>query len=138
MSNQRLNTDRERLLFAFQKASGAKSDKYKARVEKTPMLVYNNGLGNTFAFIYSNRKKAGWEELYTHIFEWLNEKFHITTGKLSEEAMAGELIDSNKFAEVEYRAITREVLKLLEGLKRFAKDPKKKPVKETAEKTSQP
>ncbi len=139
MSNNRLNKERERMRFAFEKATeeaAVKSAKYKSRVEKAPMLIYNNGLGNTLAFIHANRTKEGWEDLYRHIHEWLNKKYLLTRGQLSDEAkMAGQLLDAQLFDEAAYRAITREVLKLLEGLKRFATspEPQKAPTDKTEE-----
>lgn len=153
MSNNRLNRERTRLHFAFSKATSEealKYSKYKSRVEKAPMLIYNNGLGNALAFIYANNKKEddkgkgdkpkdiSWNLLYAHIHEWLNEHYLLTKGKLGEspENLAGQLLDDQLFDEAAYRAITREVLKLLEGLKRFAKGEENKN-KEQAAKTEE-
>lgn len=125
MSNNRLNKERIRLLYAFNKstAEDTKNDpKYKSRVEKAPMLIYNNGLGNTLAFIYANKTKPGWGSLYQHIEEWLKEHYALTMGKIpaDDSPLMHALLDKEEFDESAYRATTREVLKLLEGLKRFA------------------
>lgn len=90
------------------------------------MLIYNNGLGNTLAFIHANKKdKGGWDQLYAHIYEWLQQHYPLTKGRLGDpQEMVQDLLDDSKFPEAAYRAITHEVLKLLEGLKRFAVEEK--------------
>lgn len=103
---------------------------YKSYAKKIPMLIKNNGLGATFAFIFSkkkndNKKKdyAYWV-LYEQTEKWLREeKISIfpfirkldTNGKNIEFADALILLDSN-----EYRAVTNEVISLFTWLRRFA------------------
>lgn len=103
---------------------------YKAYAKKIPMLVKSNGLGATFAFIFSKKKNetdkkdyAYWT-IYNQTDKWLRvEKASIfpfipqkdKDGKDIEFADALILLDSNQ-----YRAITVEVISLFTWLRRFA------------------
>jgi len=105
-----------------------KDDKYKSYVKKIPMMILTNGLGATFAFIYSKQKKEdkqkrkagvkenpknGYDLIYTQVNRWLTES-HI-------QKPNGELIEwiINRESQ-EYRAVTNEILALFNWLKRFA------------------
>ena len=105
-----------------------KDDKYKSYVKKIPMMILNNGLGATFAFIYSKRKnydknkgKAGEKEnpknaydlIYKQVDNWLQQSY---INKPKEELVKW-IISQNSS---EYRATTNEVLTLFNWLKRFA------------------
>ena len=105
-------------------------DKYKSYVKKTPMMILNNGLGATFAFIYSKQKKydskkqkkAGEKEnpknaydlIYKQVDEWLQESY---IKKPKNDDLMKWIIDQES---QEYRATTNEVLALFNWLKRFA------------------
>lgn len=136
------NQDKQRAIEAYQYVINGKNiiqlfeingeyyqdDKYKSYVKKVPMMILNNGLGATFAFIYSKRKKenkqnrqAGVEEnpknaydlIYSQINQWL-QKSHIN--KPSNELMEWTI----HLKSSDYRATTNEVLAFFSWLKRFA------------------
>lgn len=128
MKNNRLNKERERRWFAFEQAQEASSNpSYATYVEKVFMYLYTNGLGNTLAFIFSKKgaegkEKEAWEIIYGQIYDWLQDHYHLTSGQLDRGQMAGQLAGPH-FSEAHYRAITRELLKLFEALKRYARSP---------------
>ena len=81
---------------------------YKSYVKKIPMMILTNGLGATFAFIYSKKKKS---EAYELIYKQVGEWFEI------EEDLVKWTIDQES---PKYRATTNELLALFNWLKRFA------------------
>ena len=81
---------------------------YKSYVKKIPMMILTNGLGATFAFIYSKKKKS---EAYELIYKQVGEWFEI------EEDLVKWIIDQES---PQYRATTNELLALFNWLKRFA------------------
>ncbi len=85
---------------------------YKSYVKKIPMMIKNNGLSNTFAFVLSKSKDGN---AYTLIDEQMREWFKdkITT----ETSFVQYLI---KLDSVEYRRMTVEVFAFFTWLKRFA------------------
>ena len=103
---------------------------YKAYAKKIPMLVKSNGLGATFAFIFSKKKidnekkdHAYWK-IYEQTDHWLRvEKLAIfpfipktdKNGRPIEFADALILLNST-----EYRAVTNEVISFFTWLRRFA------------------
>jgi len=106
-----------------------KDDKYKSYVKKIPMMILTNGLGATFAFIYSKRKKYdekkkkragekenpknGYDLIYKQVDEWLKQSYiHKSEGDLIKW-----IIDQES---PHYRATTNELLALFNWLKRFA------------------
>ena len=83
---------------------------YKSYVKKIPMMILNNGLGATFAFIYSKKKEGNAYELIDkQVLRWfsLDEKEDLVKWIIDQESQ-------------EYRATTNEVLALFNWLKRFA------------------
>jgi len=97
-----------------QKSVPSKQQKeYKAYVKKIPMMILSNGLGATFAFVYSKKDKDAYGLIYKQVDEWLKQ-CHI-------QKSDGELIKWIISQESpEYRAVTNEVLALFNWLKRFA------------------
>ena len=107
-----------------------KDDKYKSYVKKIPMMILNNGLGATFAFIYSKQKsydakknkRAGEKEnpknaydlIYKQVDNWLQQSY---ISKSKKRELVEWIISQNSS---EYRATTNEVLTLFNWLKRFA------------------
>lgn len=103
-----------------------KDDKYGSYVKKIPMLIKNNGLGSTFAFVKSsctktkNKKEPGTDEnpknaydlIYKQTSDWLKNKKLI-----GDTDLASEIIKKNS---TEYRVLTNEVLALFNWLRRFA------------------
>jgi len=105
-----------------------KDDKYKSYVKKIPMMILTNGLGATFAFVYSKQKKEdkqkrkvgdeknpknGYDLIYKQVDEWLKQ-CHI---QKSNDELIKWIIDQDSQL---YRATTNEVLALFNWLKRFA------------------
>lgn len=116
MSNKR-TLEQKRASFAFRSAEEGKNSKkpseYKSYVKKVPMLIKNNGLGATFAFI---KEKGGtYNVIYKHTEEWIfqNELFDLSESNSLREFILA--CDSN-----EYRALTKEVLAYFSWLRRFA------------------
>lgn len=107
--------EKERSQFAYKCVVDANTKKeikkdYKSYVKKIPMMILNNGLGATFAFVYSKKKSGNaYELIYKQTNDWLN--------KDSKEDLVKWIIDKNS---QEYRATTNEVLALFNWLKRFA------------------
>jgi CRISPR-associated protein Cmr5 len=82
---------------------------YKSYVKKIPMMILNNGLGATFAFVYSRRDVDAYNLIYNQTNEWL------------KKDDKNDLIDwIINLESSEYRAVTNEVLALFNWLKRFA------------------
>ena len=83
---------------------------YKSYVKKIPMMILNNGLGATFAFVYSKKKSGNAYELIdTQTKRWF---------KIDEkEDLIKSIIEQNSS---EYRATTNEILALFSWLKRFS------------------
>lgn len=108
--------------FAYKAAEkGSKLDKkarkeYKAYVKKIPMFIKTNGLGATFAFIFSKKKNGN---AYSHIYKQVSEWF-----KQEDNPFKFEFSDfTEKLCEMDsqqYRAITTETLALFSWLRRFA------------------
>lgn len=86
---------------------------YKSYVKKAPSLILSNGLGNTLAFWRSKSSKA-YEKLYDQINRW----FQIKNPGKGENIL--EWIISEKTSSLEVLKETREVLALLEWMRRFA------------------
>lgn len=83
---------------------------YKSYVKKIPMMVLTNGLGATFAFVYSKKKDGNaWELVYNQTKEWLKVP--------QNDELVKWIIDQDSQS---YRAVTNEVLALFNWLKRFA------------------
>ena len=103
---------------------------YKAYVKKIPMMILNNGLGATFAFIYSKKtKNESYDLIYSQINEWLNKNYKNGQCNKENECYKDKNIDCQKVDLVEwiicldsqeYRATTNEILALFSWLKRFA------------------
>lgn len=99
--------------------------KYPSYVKKTPTLIQINGLGNTLAFY---RSKFGIKEkeeeklsaddrtyklLYEHINNWFKKKYNINQDII-------EWIISENSSSLDLFKTTREILSLLNWIKRFA------------------
>lgn len=114
-----------RAAFAYKKAEegrdkekGAKPSEYKAYCDKIPMMIKTNGLGNTLAFIKSNKNKT-YKLIYQQISEWFrdNDRKHIMDFKNKPDLVYEVIkLDSKK-----YRMATVETLALFNWLRRFAR-----------------
>jgi len=97
--------------------------KYSSYVKKTPTLIQTNGMGNTLAFYRSKFGKENEEKLsadnraykllYEHINNWFNEKCNIKQDII-------EWIISENSSSIDVFKATREILSLLNWIKRFA------------------
>ncbi len=104
----------EKAIQQFPKQNGEKESKkqkeYKAYIKKIPMMILTNGLGATFAFVYSKKKNGNaYELIYNQTKEWFEVPQNVELVKW--------IIDQES---PEYRAVTNEVLALFNWLKRFA------------------
>jgi CRISPR-associated protein Cmr5 len=115
--------ERGRAAFAYdcakEGASFEKKSEYKSYVKRIPMLIKTNGLGATFAFMFS--KGGTYNEIGTHIIKWLRSEGQITV-KLDPAVkefkdLAGFSITLNSS---QYRLLTSEVMAFLGWLRRFA------------------
>ena len=92
------------------------AQRYKSYVRRVPMLIKTNGLGATFAYVKSKcHKEDAYEDIYRHVSEWLMR--YDSKLLLPETDLVSSLV---KLSTKEYRAVTIEVLALLNWLKRFA------------------
>ena len=115
-----------RAKFAYECAEKAKQlgDKYKSHVKKVPMMIKTNGLGATFAFIFSKKDKEGgaYQRIGENITDWLNEdekyKQYGIEGKLNNFQHLVEQVV--KLKSPVYRALTIEILAFFNWLRRFA------------------
>ena len=108
-----------------------KDDKYKSYVKNVPMLIKTNGLGSTFAFIKSKRKKEKNKEIpgteknpknaYDLIYNQAKEWLKIDDKKLLDIGENDDLVEKIiSLNSPEYRALTIEVLAFFNWLRRFA------------------
>lgn len=86
--------------------------KYSSYVKKASTLIQTNGLGNTLAFYRSKEEKA-YKLLYEHINDWFKKKYH------TNQDIIGWVISGNTSSLDVFR-VTKEVLALLNWMKRFA------------------
>jgi len=85
---------------------------YKSYVQRAPTLILANGLSNTLAFWRSKKEKEAYNRLYEHINGWFNR--HNTNKDLLEWIISENTSSLDVFKE------TKEMLALLNWLKRFA------------------
>jgi len=111
--------EKERSQFAYRSVVKADSNEkikkdYKSYVKKIPMMILNNGLGATFAFVYSKKKDGNaYNLIYNQVDKWLQESYI--------QKPKGDLV--KWIIEQEspvYRATTNEVLAFFNWLKRLA------------------
>jgi len=127
--------EKDRAKFAYQcvvEVNGNEKIKkdYKSYVKKIPMMILNNGLGATFAFIYSKKQKSeAYELIYKQVDDWLNKDYKSTKCNKTNDCYEGKDKDCKEVDLVRwmtclnsqpYRATTNELLALFNWLKRFA------------------
>jgi len=95
-----------------------KKKEYKSYVKKIPEYIKTNGLGATFAFMFS--KKDTYSYIGEQITEWLK-KCSIKLVPLEENVSFEILVEKViSLDSPTYRALTIEVLAFLNWLRRFA------------------
>jgi len=103
---------------ALEELDRKKQKEYKSYVKKISEYIKTNGLGATFAFMFS--KKDTYSYIGDQITEWLK-KCPTKVISLEEndnfEILVEKIVSLNSFS---YRALTIEVLAFLNWLKRFA------------------
>jgi len=119
--DERLNTiEQGRALFAYQRINEAVNEgwasEYKSYLKKLPMYIKTNGLGATFAFIFSKTKKDAYKKIYDDCNKWLKEDpkkiFNIGNKTLMEYIL--------ELNSQEYRSLTTEIISLFKWMARFA------------------
>ena len=76
---------------------------YKGYVKKIPMMILNNGLGATFAFICSKKtKNESYDLIYSQINEWLNKNYKNGQCNKENECYKDKNIDCQKVDLVEW------------------------------------
>jgi len=126
------NQDKLRAVFSYQCIQSFINDnsdenqkKYRAYIRNTPLMILNNGLGATVAFIFSKNKEDVYNKLGENIYDWLKEEqnsYLIVLNKKEEskeklEELTDKIINLNSS---EYRAVTNELLSFFNWFKRFA------------------
>lgn len=123
------NLENIRAEFAYEKAKEAnnynqekKTDiAYKNYTKKAIMMIKNNGLGASLAFIKAKAKDNSekpayaYHKLYLHLREWFEDKRETFLPNLSGSDLVIEVV---KLDSIKYRAVTLETLSLLVWLKR--------------------
>lgn len=116
-------TEQIKAEFAYNCARNAAylGKEYKSYVKKLPMLIKTNGLGATFAFMFSKRNKDEgkyWNKIGENLYDWLKYLNKIDANKIkSFDDLVREI---NQLQSTEYRYLTAEVISFISWLKRFA------------------
>lgn len=104
------------------------ASRYRAYVKKLPMQIQTNGLGAAMAFVKANSDIGGnasddevaYHLLYNHVERWLQseQKRHLlATADAESDDLVEQLVSMESVA---YRAVTMEVMNLLNWLRRLA------------------
>lgn len=108
--------------YAEEGARLSKKKEYKSYVKKMPMMIKTNGLGAAVAFAFSKGSKDGrpdrnnpWGLIYAQLDEWIGKEKQLMSFDQKSFANALTELDS-----AQYRAVTNEVLALLNWMRRFA------------------
>jgi CRISPR-associated protein Cmr5 len=117
------NTEQIKAEFAYNCARNASNlgKEYKSYVKKLPMLIKTNGLGATFAFMFSKKNKDEgkyWNAIGKNIYDWLKDQNKIDGNRIRSFEELGNQI--YQFSSTEYRYLTAEVISFLLWLRRFA------------------
>lgn len=116
-------TEQIKAEFAYNCAKNATGlgKEYKSYVKKLPMLIKTNGLGASFAFMFSKKNKDEgkfWNEIGKNIFDWLSTQKIIDSTKINNfDSLVNHI---NQYNSTEYRRLTAEVISFLTWLRRFA------------------
>lgn len=101
------------------------ASRYRAYVKNLPMLIKTNGLGSALAFVKAKAQDThpegpAYRLLYGHLQTWLQseQKEHLLA---TAEAESDDLVEQLVSMEsASYRAVTMEVMNLLNWLRRLA------------------
>ncbi|RMH42632.1 MAG: type III-B CRISPR module-associated protein Cmr5 [Gammaproteobacteria bacterium] len=108
--------------YAEEGARLSKKKEYKSYVKKMPMMIKVNGLGAAVAFAFSKGAKNGepskdtpWGLIYHQLAEWVSTEKQLVS--LGQKSFANALTELDS---AQYRAVTNEVLALLNWMRRFS------------------
>lgn len=116
---------RAKKAYEFAKAGKklSKAKEYKSYVKKLPMLIKTNGLGSALAFAFAKGCNGGspdqskaWGLIYHQLEVWLKEDSKKLL-EFSDDHLTQKLMETDSAT---YRAVTVEILALLNWLRRFA------------------
>ena len=119
--------ERGRAAYAFEtvyrymiRADLERRKEYSSHVKKVPSMIKVNGLGQTLAFLYS--KEGTDRQIYEHIDGWLQQRYgEILQAARQQQQGQHTLVEAVvRMNSDDYRIITKEVLALLEWMRRFA------------------
>lgn len=123
-STIRKSLEQERAQFAYkcveQVLNNEYEKRYKSYAKKIPMLIKNNGLGATLAFVFSKvEKEIACNLLYRQIGEWLKKREFVNRSS-DISSLNNELVAQIISLDLpKYRAATVETLALFNWLRRF-------------------
>jgi len=91
---------------------------YKQYVKKLPMMIKNNGLGASIAFIYSkqngkSKQNKAYKLIYKQLTDWLSRIWDFDKSKELANFITG-------LTSEQYRLYTLEIIGFLTWLRRFA------------------
>ncbi|MGI6776493.1 MAG: type III-B CRISPR module-associated protein Cmr5 [Acetivibrionales bacterium] len=116
IGNKNKYTPEDKLKESIVESYNAYKSEYKSFAKKIPMLIRNNGIAATFAFVNARAKDGNaYELLYSHTDEWLKNCSIIDLS--CEDDLVKELVSMKS---TDYRAVTIEVLAFFNWLRRFA------------------
>lgn len=109
---------------AYKFAQEGKTKEYKSLVKKTPVLIKNNGLGSTYAYLFAKSQKDHLSKLLCdQTLAWLKQD----PKRLIEDSLKDTDGKDRPLVEIlisldsaTYRAVTNEVLALFNWLRKFA------------------
>lgn len=90
-------------------------EKYESYVKKTPALILTSGLGNTLAFFNSKEDEA-YKDLYRHLNDWAKKRLN----KEDTWDILRDWIRDENTSSIDVFYLTREILNVLNWMKRFA------------------
>lgn len=127
MSTRR-SIEKDRMKFAYDYVGDMNlgkdsAKKFESYVQKVPAFILTNGLGNTLAFL-TTKNDEQWINVKKVVADWLWKVEGPVKSRFQNQPSFSDILGKLKdvdFKDVEYRAVTVEVLALFNWLRRFAK-----------------
>lgn len=125
----RKSIEKQRMRFAYEfvknNISGeSNAKKFEAYVQKVPAFIMTNGLGNTLAYL-STQRDDQWQHVQNAVCKWLSTVNNPLKNRIEgTETGIDEVLKCLKeenFTDREYRTVTIETLAMFNWLRRFAK-----------------
>lgn len=95
---------------------GIVDNNYSSYVKKIPAMIKNHGLGQTLGFMFS-KKGNEYHLLLTQFRQYLAVRKVLPADAIDSIQLVREIVNLEAF---EYRRVTREILSLVNWMKRFA------------------